>query len=176
MEALNAALRPLVSWIQQQPGVALLLLLTVHLVTIVIATLALLRGRKLAVRQARMLRGVSGDSLEELLLDYAGNVTAFRANLDRALTTSDANTSGLRQTLRRLGLHRYDAFANVGGLQSFSLALLDEGANGVVISGLYSRQEMRVYAKPIVRGTSDIALTPEELRAISEARLPSEKA
>ena len=78
--------------------------------------------------------------------------------------------------LRRVGLHRYDAFTNVGGLQSFSLALLDDAANGVVISGLYSRQDMRVYAKPIVRGNSDITLTPEEQRAISEARLPSEKA
>lgn len=123
-----------------------------------------------------MLRGVSGDSLEELLLDYASNTTQFRADVERALATSDANAGGLRQALRRVGLHRYDAFANVGGQQSFSLALLDDANNGLVLSGLYSRQEMRVYAKPIVRGRSEVTLTPEEQRAISEATLPGERA
>ena len=176
MEGLNGAFRPVIAWIQEQPGVALALVLAIQLATLLLATTGFFRAKKLATRQARMLRGVNGDSLEELLLDYAGNTTAFRANLERALTTGDVNTQGLRQTLRRVGLHRYDAFANVGGLQSFSLALLDDGANGVVLSGLYSRQDMRVYAKPVIRGTSDITLTPEEQRAISEARLPAEKA
>jgi Protein of unknown function (DUF4446) len=176
MEGLNGAMGGLVQWVQQQPGLALLVLLGGNGVILVLALVALVRLRGIARRQARMLRGVSGDSLEELLLDYAKNVTQFRAEMDRALTSSSANTDSLRQTLRRVGLHRYDAFANVGGQQSFSLALLDDANNGLVLSGLYSRQEMRVYAKPIVRGRSEVTLTPEEQRAISEATLPGERA
>lgn len=176
MEGLNGALGGLVQWVQQQPGVALLVLGGVQLLTLIVACLGLFRARALARRQARMLRGVSGESLEALLLDYSSNVTAFRADMDRALKTSDANTQALQQTLRRVGLHRFDAFANVGGQQSFSLALLDDTNSGVILSGLYSRQDMRVYAKPIVRGRSEVSLTPEEQRALSEAALPGERA
>lgn len=174
MEGLNGVLGAVVSWVQSQPGIALLCLMTVTALTLAVALGSLLRIQKLEKRQAMILRGVDGASLESLLLDYSKKTTAFQSDLQRALETSDANTSGLRRALRRIGLHRYDAFANVGGQQSFSLALLDEEANGVVISGLYSRQEMRIYAKPVAKGRSDIALTPEEQRALSSARLPGE--
>jgi Protein of unknown function (DUF4446) len=176
MEGLSNALQPILLWVQAQPALALGLLLLLQLVTMLLGVIGLVRGRRLATRQARMLRGVDGASLENLLMDYSSNVSQFQSNLEQTMGQSDKNAAALRQTLRRVGLHRYDAFANVGGLQSFSLALLDDGANGVVLSGLYSRQEMRVYAKPIVKGTSEITLTPEEQRAISEARLPGKEA
>jgi Protein of unknown function (DUF4446) len=176
MEGLNGALGGLVHWIQQQPGLALLVLLSANFLTLALAIFGLARVRGLARRQAHMLRGVNGGSLEELLLDYSSNVTQFRGEMDRVLTATDEHAGALRQTIRRVGLHRYDAFANVGGQQSFSLALLDDSSNGIILSGIYSRQEMRVYAKPIVRGRSEVTLTPEEQRAISEAQLPGERA
>ena len=175
MEGLNGLLGGLVRGVQMQPGVALLSLLLANTLLLVLVILSLTRIQKLNRRQTLMLRGVEGGSLENLLLDYSQQVPRFQGGLDRALTASDANETALRQTLRRVGLYRYDAFANVGGMQSFSLALLDEGANGVVLTGLYSRQDMRVYAKPVIKGRSEVTLTPEEQRAILEARLPSEQ-
>jgi hypothetical protein len=54
----------------------------------------------------------------------------------------------------------------MGSSQSFSLALLDENGSGAVISAIYSREGIRVYAKPIKEGKSEQALTPEEEEAI----------
>lgn len=174
MGGLNGLLGGLVSWVQAQPGVALLSLLLVNGLTLVVAIIALSRGQALSRRQARMLRGVDGGSLESLLINNATNATAVQRELERALATGEANQNALTQTLRRVGFHRYDALANVGGQQSFSVALLDEEANGIVLSGLYTRQDMRVYAKPVKNGRSEIALTPEEQRAIAQARPPRE--
>ncbi len=176
MEGLNGLLSTMVGWVQSQPAAALLSILSVNAVTLMLALMGLLRIHKLAKRQAMMLRGVDGESLEALLIDYSKNTAAFQSNLQAALTMGEANSTALPQSFRRVGLHRYDAFTNVGGQQSFSLALLDEEANGVVISGLYSRQDMRVYAKPVLKGRSEITLTPEEQRAISTAKLPREQA
>jgi hypothetical protein len=175
MEGLNGLLGGLVRWVETQPGVALLSLLLANTLILILVVMSLIKIQKLNRRQTLMLRGVDGGSLENLLLDYSQQVPRFKGGLDRALTVSQANESALRQTLRRVGLYRYDAFANVGGMQSFSLALLDDEANGIVLSGLYSRQDMRVYVKPIIKGRSEVTLTPEEQRAISEARLPAEQ-
>jgi Protein of unknown function (DUF4446) len=174
VEILNGMLDGLVSWVRTQPGVALLSLFTVNALTLVLALWGLTQIHKLRLRQSHMLRGVDGASLENLLVDYSGNVTRFQGDLENALTSSVAHEAALHQTLRRIGLYRYDALANVGGQQSFSLALLDEGANGVVLTSLHTRQEMRLYAKPVRKGRSEVTLTPEEQRAISQARVPAE--
>ena len=68
-----------------------------------------------------------------------------------------------------LGLVRYDAFEDVGGNQSFALALYDDNGDGMIINGLIGRTDCRVYAKPLVGGRSDRNLSQEERRAIEEA-------
>jgi hypothetical protein len=74
-----------------------------------------------------------------------------------------------RGTLSRLGVVRYDAFDDMGGMLSFSAALLDERGDGVVISAINGRTETRCYSKPITAGTSDQNLSGEEIAAIDAA-------
>ena len=71
--------------------------------------------------------------------------------------------------LSRVGLVRFDAFADAGGAQSFSLALLDPASDGVVLTSLHSRQVTRLYVKSIRSGRSDLPLSGEELSALQEA-------
>ena len=68
-----------------------------------------------------------------------------------------------------MGLVRYDAFEDVGGQQSFSLAMLDAQQNGVVLTGVYSRSDVRVYAKAIRQGQPSHPLSEEELQAVQTA-------
>ncbi|HEX9075532.1 MAG TPA: DUF4446 family protein, partial [Anaerolineae bacterium] len=63
-------------------------------------------------------------------------------------------------------------FPDKGGDQSFTVAILDDHADGVVLSGLHSRADSRVYAKPVVRGQSNYTLTGEEKDAIARAMGP----
>jgi uncharacterized protein DUF4446 len=81
-------------------------------------------------------------------------------------TTPDDDEVG---ALRRVALVRYDAFADMSGRLSFSLALLDSSAGGVVVSAIAGRSDTRVYAKGIVAGKGEHELSPEEGQAVRSA-------
>jgi hypothetical protein len=71
-------------------------------------------------------------------------------------------------SLQHVNLVRYDAFKELGGHLSFSLALLDARRDGVVLSALNGRDGARVYAKPIAGGRSTFTLSEEEQRALTQ--------
>ena len=95
----------------------------------------------------------------------------------RAMATDPAFATGLDDALRRqlsrglsrVGLVRYDALAEMGGRMSFSVALLDESANGVVISAINGRTESRCYGKAMANGAPEQELSPEEKEAVARA-------
>lgn len=72
--------------------------------------------------------------------------------------------------LRHLAVVRYDAFGDMGGHLSWSLALLDDGGNGVVLTSIHGRSEARTYAKNVADWSCDQALSPEEEEAIKFAK------
>ncbi|MDO9379894.1 MAG: DUF4446 family protein [Nocardioidaceae bacterium] len=78
------------------------------------------------------------------------------------------------QVLRHLAVVRYDAFGDMGGQQSWSIALLDDAADGVVLTGVHGRSDARTYAKNVTAGTSDQQLSPEEAEAVRTA-IPSRR-
>ena len=72
--------------------------------------------------------------------------------------------------LRHLAVVRYDAFGDMGGHLSWSLALLDDGGDGVVLTSIHGRSEARTYAKSVTGWSSEQQLSPEEVEAIQHAR------
>ncbi|MFC7495711.1 MULTISPECIES: DUF4446 family protein [unclassified Nocardioides] len=72
--------------------------------------------------------------------------------------------------LRHLAVVRYDAFGDMGGHLSWSVALLDDDGDGVVLTSIHGRSDARTYAKSISGWTCDQQLSPEELEAIDRAR------
>ncbi|MFH1462086.1 MAG: DUF4446 family protein [bacterium] len=78
--------------------------------------------------------------------------------------------SDQKLSVQKIGMIRFNPFRDVGGDQSFSLALLDKNNSGVVVTSLYTRDGNRVYGKPINKGLSEYALSEEEKRAIEEAK------
>jgi N-methylhydantoinase A/oxoprolinase/acetone carboxylase beta subunit len=73
-------------------------------------------------------------------------------------------------SLQKIGILRFNPFKEVGGNQSFSLAILDGNDDGVVITSLFTREGNRVYGKPIKKGQSEHLLTEEEKKAIEIAK------
>jgi hypothetical protein len=73
------------------------------------------------------------------------------------------------RSVQRVGIIRFDAFEDMGGMLSFAVALLDADGNGVVLSSINGRNETRIYAKPIEQGTSRTHLSGEEEEAIRRA-------
>lgn len=75
-----------------------------------------------------------------------------------------------KKSIQKMGVIRFNPFSDVGGDQSFSVALLDGEDNGVIITGLYSRDESRTFAKPVEKGSSSYNLSDNEEKVIAQAR------
>ena len=108
--------------------------------------------------------------------------TLLQANLTR-LDTADERLEALsgdlaalierqKRDLQHVGIIRFNPYQDTGGDQSFAIALLDSYGDGVVISGLYARQGVRLYAKPVQAGQSAYPLTDEEKQAMAVAQRP----
>ncbi len=74
------------------------------------------------------------------------------------------------QALRHLAVVRYDAFGDMGGHLSWSMALLDDGGDGVVLTSIHGRSEARTYAKNVTGWSCEQALSPEEEEAVKFAK------
>jgi hypothetical protein len=105
----------------------------------------------------------------------SGRRTAVGADLPADVPGLRAEVAALREeaagALRHLAVVRYDAFEEMGGRLSWSLALLDDGGNGVVLTSIRGRNEARTYAKSVSGWASDQELSPEESEAVAHARM-----
>ena len=96
-----------------------------------------------------------------------GDLPADVLGLRREVSALRKEAGGV---LRHLAVVRYDAFEEMGGRLSWSLALLDDGGDGVVLTSIRGRNEARTYAKSVLSWRSDQELSPEETEAITHAR------
>jgi hypothetical protein len=100
-------------------------------------------------------------------------VLDYLESLDRKIEGVSENLVSfereMKWSLQKVGTVRFNPFSEVGGDQSFSIALLDGNDTGIVITSLYSREGNRVYAKPIKKGSSKYQLSEEEKKAIEKA-------
>lgn len=135
-------------------------------------------ARKLQRMQSKwnlLLEGSTGTSLERLLQDHLTERRELMRAHDETVGRVDVLEEKMDGSKRHLGIVRYDAFDDVGGAQSFALALYDDRGDGVVVTSLVGRADCRVYGKPLARGRSERTLSQEEQRAIDEARRASPK-
>ena len=118
----------------------------------------------------RRLTATTGDPrLLERLASVERELGAVGGRLDHLAGRADRIGEDMQRCLRRVGIVRYDAFKELGGHLSFSLALLDARQDGVVVSVLNDRNGARAYAKPVAGGRSTITLSEEEQRAITQS-------
>ncbi|MBB6565742.1 DUF4446 family protein [Kribbella sandramycini] len=93
-----------------------------------------------------------------------------KSELRRLTKDIDTTRGALRDTIQHLAIVRYDAFGDTGGKLSWSLALLDDHGDGVVLTSINSRADARTYAKEVRTFTSESKLSPEEEEALETLR------
>lgn len=141
-----------------------LVLIAIGLAALAIILSALASGRRKPRGPIEM-----DEILQQLLDGQAAKIERLEAAV-RSLAATDRRQEVLiRGAVRHMGLVRYDAFEDVGGRLSFSCALLDDQASGVVMTSINGRHDTRVYAKPILEGQSSYDLSVEEEEAIRQA-------
>ncbi len=89
---------------------------------------------------------------------------------DQVAAELDTLRAAVSSSLRHLAVVRYDAFGDMGGHLSWSMALLDDGGDGVVVTSIHGRSDSRSYAKNVASWSASQQLSPEEEEAINFAR------
>ena len=140
----------------------------VALVALALVVWGLTRMRRMRAAQQVLLGGGKGD-----LVDFAVSLQARIDDLHRAVDDVAAGLSRVDQridgSIGKTSIVRYDAYTDTGGHQSASLALLDSGRTGIVVSAIQGRDYARIYMKELDRGRASVALSPEELEAVERA-------
>ncbi|MBP6884679.1 MAG: DUF4446 family protein [Candidatus Pacebacteria bacterium] len=130
---------------------------------------------RIEIRLKKLFKGSKAHTLESLMQELVEKVQ----NLQNESAVHNANISNIVERLTKQGhsvkLLRFNPFPDVGGNQSFAVAIINENGDGVVFSSLYSRERMSVFAKPVVKGTSDIELSDEEKTVVADAQKEASK-
>ena len=92
--------------------------------------------------------------------------TIAKAKMQALEENQQAMREQMKGCVQKVKLMRYNAFADTGSDLSYSLSLLDENNNGVVLSSIYGREDNRTYAKPIENGKSTYNLSEEEKKVL----------
>ncbi|HUW71947.1 MAG TPA: DUF4446 family protein [Candidatus Humimicrobiaceae bacterium] len=111
------------------------------------------------------------ENLKEVLVQFKD----LKENLERISQELKNLKKEGKFSLQKIGMVRFNPFKGVGGDQSFSIAILDANDSGVVITSLYTREENRIYGKPIKASQSEYSLSEEEKKAIEIAQKQYEK-
>jgi hypothetical protein len=116
----------------------------------------------------RLLNGSNPMNVEDLLMHIQQKQT-LQAEQTKELTGKVGTiTEAIKKMKTRVGIHRYNAFGDSGSDLSFSIALLDDYQDGILLTGIHSREQTYMYAKPIQNGQSAYTLSPEEKEAINQ--------
>lgn len=142
-----------------------------HVLVTAGALVAVLVAMALRLRRlSRQIAAAGGDpAFLERVAALQREVGAATRQIEHLGGRLDRLSEQSQRSLQHTGLVRYDAFKELGGHLSFSLALLDARQDGVVLSVLNDRDGARGYAKPVTGGRSTYTLSEEEQRAIGEA-------
>lgn len=144
----------------------------------VLAGVAVLVGAIWAVKTEKRLErfflGKKAKDLEDTIVVLENDIDKLKKakeNTEKEIVEINAK---LRKSVRGLETIRFNPFPDQGSNQSFAIGMLNEENNGLVLSSLYSRERMSVFAKPIKNGKSEYELTAEEKEALKKAEISAE--
>lgn len=162
MEALINSINEFMPYIIIGMAVIILLLFIVNL------SLFKIIGR-VEDKYRRLMKGTNSKNLEEMLLERIDSIDEVKEISEKAINECEKLEIKMKECIQKVAIMRYKAFEDVGSDLSFSIAMLDDKNDGVILTGIYGRQESTTYAKPVDKGISRYDLSEEELYVLNEA-------
>ena len=145
-------------------------LASVCVILLILVIVNMTQTSKLKKKYQNFMKGKNAKSLEETLIKRLDQI-------DSLVEANKANEESIKQiflnmkyTFQKVGLVKYDAFNEMGGKLSFSLAMLNETNSGFVLNAVHSREGCYTYIKEIIDGNSVLALAAEEKEALEIAK------
>lgn len=141
-------------------------------ISLLLAILALHKIRVISNKSELLFSGKSGESLEGVISKHSQSILQLDKEIQELFEISNKVHNLSLKGLHKVGVIRFNPFKDIGGNQSFAIAILDGKNSGLVLSSLHTREGTRIYSKPIVKGLcEDYQLTEEEVKAIASAKL-----
>jgi hypothetical protein len=139
------------------------------LILFIISIITLVKQSKLKKKYDAFMLGKNAKSMEEEITGLFTDIKYLKDSADKNAKEVRHIYKRLETTYQKLGIVRYDAFQQMGGKLSFSLALLDENNDGFILNSVHSSDGCYSYTKEIKDGKCDISLGEEEQEALNIA-------
>lgn len=160
----------MVNFVSQNTLWFLISALVLGLISLILILVLIIRVSSLNKKNKILFSGKDGQSLESAILSQAEELKDLDKEIQELFEISNRINNLAMHSLHKVGVIRYNPFKDLGGDQSFAIALLDGKNSGLVISSLHTREGTRVYAKPVTKGESKkYPLAEEEKQAIKIA-------
>ena len=147
----------------------MIILVVLILVLIVLLAVQISKTSKLKKRLDKFVLGKDGASLEQDIAGLYEDNKFLKNSADKNKQDIRTLYKRMENAYQKMGIVKYDAFNQMGGQLSFSLALLDENNNGFIINSVHSTEGCYSYTKEIKNGESSISLGKEEEEALATA-------
>ena len=121
-------------------------------------------------RFKKFFAGTKARNLEEVMIELGSQMKELK-NTQEAINNHLVKVdSRLDKSIRSVETIRFNPFLDAGSNQSFAISFLNDEGNGVVMSSLYARDRMSIFAKPIINGKSDFELSTEEKEVLEKSK------
>lgn len=148
----------------------LIILLGAIIILLILYITGLIKMHRIRKEYKRFInklgKGVNIQEILEKHIDRINKTITKNDELEKLYVNLD---SDIKNCIQKVGIYRYNAYKDAGNDLSFTLALLDERNDGIVLNGIYSREMSNIYAKPIKNGVSEYKITEEENEALKRA-------
>lgn len=151
------------------PGIPIIILLILVIALMVMLIFLFIRYNQLNVSYQMFMKGRKAESLEEEIGALFDDISTLKASSEKNKKDIKKMIENLRECYQRVGIVKYDAFKEMGGKLSFSVALLNDNETGFIINSIHSSEGCYVYTKEIVNGECAISLGDEEKKALTLA-------
>ncbi len=137
-------------------------------IAIIVGTIWVIKTEK---RLKRFFVGKKAKDLEDTIIALESDIAKLKQSKEKTEKELIVINKKLKKSIRGVETIRFNPFPDQGSNQSFTIGMLNEEEDGVVISSLYSRERMSIFAKPIKNGKSEYELTEEEKEALKKANV-----
>ena len=138
-------------------------------VVLILFAANLLQLRRAEKRYRILTQGATGKNIDEHLCALADELAELNTRHAEYAERVQKLELISRKTMQRIELYKFNAFKEMGGELSFALALLDGEGDGIVLSNICGREDARLYAKEVEKGSPDQFYSAEERRAIEQS-------
>jgi hypothetical protein len=159
----------LLDTIKNYEPLAILILIVIIIILMFVQIINKVEINRIEKRYKKLMKGSLGKNIEEMIFDYNNKVDKSLESAKSIEALYKDVDIRLRKCVQKVSVVRYRAFDDVGSDLSYSIAMLDDENNGLIITGIYGRSESTSFTKPVENGISKYDLSEEEKLAIKNA-------